>query len=167
MAFSDWLIVPLVLFAALALGRCWVMFLKGERPSGFCKLCLLVSAIMYAAWSKHWFGLDRLARYVFDSIDLPGSWLAPDSDLGTLVLAVMIFIPVFALAHLLAWLVRRWDRQRYSRRPQFLHGSRFLWMYFPDKGTDGGAWNGSDTVDLGTADCGGGGFDAGDAGGTD
>lgn len=160
----EWLVVALLLAAAFALGQCWMIFLKGERSSGYCKLCILGSGVIYLAWTKNWFGLDVLILRLIGEIAGSIGDLKPDSVLETFVTAVVIFLPIFGLAHFLAWLVRRWDRQRYSRKPQFLHGSRFLAMYFPDKSASDRAplevalvdleAGSGDTADVG-GDCGG------------
>jgi len=160
----DWLVVALLLVAAFSLGGCWMVFLKGERPSGYCHLCVLGSGAIYLAWTKNWFGLDLLVWRLVDGITASLDYLQPDSTLGTFVMAVVIFLPVFSFVHFLAWLVRRWDRRRFSRKPQYLHGSRFLPFYFPNKGSSDGTWNEPDPVDLDAGDCDAGGF-GGDVGG--
>jgi hypothetical protein len=159
---TSWLVVLLLAPPAVWLVRCVLTYLSGERVSGSCKLCVVATFVVVIIWPRLWHfaetsGVPLLIRFIDISL--------PDDIGGQLLAAGICLLAVGGLLYLMPWQVRRWDRQRFPRRPQYFHGSRLLPSFFPKGSSNDDLWQDVEGGGIEAADDGG--FDAGGAGGGD
>lgn len=160
---STWFVVLLLALPIFWLGRCLLVFVAGDRIGGTCKLCVAATFLVVVLWPSlsHFAetsGVPFLTRF-------PEVGVTDDIGVRFLVAGAVLLV-IGALLHVVPWLVRRWDRQRFSRRPQYLHGNRLLPLFFPRGSSDDHTLHDVESGVFEAADDGGG-FDAGDVGGVD